>query len=148
MDNVQFARDAFDAIAQGNTDWLSAHMHEDVVFHQGGRFPTAGTYEGRDAVFAHMMEFFALVDFSMAMEMHDAAATDDHTIMLVRVSIDYQGRHLDFDEAHVWHIRDGVATEMWAIPKDPYAVDEFFAAGGPSPDPPRSPRRLRSGADA
>jgi len=128
--NAQIAREAFDAMARGDVDWLQAHMHPDVVFHQGGRFPTAGTYTGRDAVFGHMMEFFALVDFSMKIAVHDIAATDDHAVSLVQVSIDYQGRHLDFDEAHVWHIRDGVATEMWGVPKDPYEVDEFFAAAG------------------
>ena len=127
--NALFAREAFDAIARGDTDWLAAHMHPNVVFHQGGRFPTAGTYSGRDAVFGHMMEFFALVNFSMQIEVHDIAATDEHAISLVRVSIDYQGRHLDFDEAHVWHVQDGVATEMWAVPKDPYEVDAFLAAG-------------------
>lgn len=125
--NARFARDAFDAMARGDTDWLAAHMDPEVVFHQGGRFPTAGTYHSRDAVFGHMMEFFALVDFSMKFDVHDVAATDDHAVSLVRVSIDYRGRHLDFDEAHVWHVRDGKAIEMWAVPKDPYAIDEFFA---------------------
>jgi uncharacterized protein len=130
LPNEQLARDAFDAMARGDVDWLQAHMHPDVVFHQGGRFPTAGTYEGRDAVFGHMMEFFALVGFSMKTELHDVAATDDHVVSLVRVSVDYQGRHLDFDEAHVWHVQDGQATEMWALPVDPYEVDAFFAAAG------------------
>jgi len=64
----------------------------------------------------------------MKVTVHDIAATDDHAVSLVRVSIDYQGRHLDFDEAHIWHVRDGVATDMWAVPKDPYEVDAFFAA--------------------
>jgi ketosteroid isomerase-like protein len=127
--NATFAREAFDAIAGGDVDWLQAHMHEDAVFHQGGRFPTAGTYAGRDAVFGHMMEFFTLVDFSMQTVLHDIAATDDHAVSLITVSIDYKGRHLDFDEAHVWHITDGTVTEMWAVPVDPYVVDEFFAAG-------------------
>ena len=126
--NEQFARDAFDAIGRGDTEWLQAHMHADAVLHQGGRFPTAGTYKGRDAIFGHMMEFFTLVDFSMKMALHDVAATDEHATVLVQVSIDYQGRHLDFDEVHVWHVRDDVVTEMWAIPKDPYEVDAFFAA--------------------
>jgi ketosteroid isomerase-like protein len=126
--NAQFARDAFDAMARGDTDWLQSHMHPDVVFHQGGRFPTAGTYTGRDAVFGHMMEFFTLVDFSMKTDVHDIAATGHHAVSLVRVSIDYQGRHLDFDEAHIWHVHDGLVTEMWAVPRDPYEVDAFFAA--------------------
>lgn len=124
--NAVLARDAFGAIGRGDTDWLVAHMHKDVVLHQGGRFPTAGTYHGRDAVFGHMMEFFALVDFSMKITPHDVAATDDHAMSLVHVGIDYQGRHLDFDEVHVWHIRDDQTTEMWAVPKNPYEVDEFF----------------------
>ena len=126
--NAQFVRDAFDAIIGGDTAWLEAHMHPEAVFHQGGRFPTAGTYVGRDAIFGHMMEFFTMVDFSMKIALHDATATDDHAIGLVTVSIDYQGRHLDFDEAHIWHVRDGQVTEMWAVPKDPYEVDAFFAA--------------------
>ncbi|HEX6393411.1 MAG TPA: nuclear transport factor 2 family protein [Acidimicrobiales bacterium] len=125
--NAAFARSAFDAMGRGDTDWLFAHMDPEVVLHQGGRFPTAGTHRGRDAVFGHMMEFFTLVDFSMKTRVHDIAATDEHTISLVQVSIDFQGRHLDFDEAHVWHVRDGKAVEMWAVPKDPYTVDEFFA---------------------
>ena len=113
--NAVFAREAFAAIAAGDTDWLVAHMHPDVVFHQGGRFPTAGTFEGRDAVFGHMMEFFAMVDFSMTTEVHDIAATNDHAVSLIRVSVDFQGRHLDFDEVHVWHVSDGQATEMLSL---------------------------------
>jgi ketosteroid isomerase-like protein len=126
--NLQFAKDAFDAITQGNTDWLTAHMHEDVVFHQGGHFPTAGTYEGRDAVFGHMMEFFALVEFTFKMHMIDVAASADRAMMLVRVEFDYKGHHCTFDESHIWRIEDGLAVEMYAAPLDPYAVDAFFEA--------------------
>lgn len=127
-ENVQFAKDAFDAIAQGDTDWLAAHMRDDVVFHQGGRFPTAGTYHGRDAVFTHMMEFFALVDFSFKMQLVDVAGTSERAMVLVRVAFDYKGKHFEFDEAHIWHIADGLTVEMWAAPLDPYAVDAFFEA--------------------
>jgi ketosteroid isomerase-like protein len=130
--NAQLAREAFDAIGRGDVEWLAAHMHDDVVFHQGGRFPTAGTYVGRDAVFAHMMEFFELVDFSMKTEVQDVTASDEHAVSLVRVSIDYQGRHLDFDEAHIWRVRDGKTVEMWGVPKDPYAVDAFFLGEAPA----------------
>jgi ketosteroid isomerase-like protein len=126
--NEELARTAFAAIQNGDSEWLDAHMAQDAVLHQGGRFPTAGTYEGKDSVFGHMMEFFTLVDFSMRIAVHDVLATDQHVVGLVTVSIDYQGRHLDFDEAHIWHVRDGMVTEMWAVPRDPYAVDEFFAA--------------------
>src|SRR5690349_1364862 len=125
--NEQFARRAFDAIGSGDSEWLDAHMSNDVRFFQGGRFPTAGSYTGKEAVFGHMMEFFTLVDFSMKLSPHDVLANDEHVVSLVTVSIDYQGRHLDFDEAHVWHVHDDLVHEMWAVPKDPYEVDAFFA---------------------
>ena len=64
----------------------------------------------------------------MKIAVHDIAATDDHAVSLVRVSVDYHGRRLDFDEAHIWHVHDRLATEMWAVPKDPYEVDTFFAS--------------------
>ena len=67
-------------------------------------------------------------EFIELAEVHDVLATDDHVVGLVTVSIDYQGRHLDFDEAHVWHVSDEMVREMWAVPKNPYEVDEFFAA--------------------
>jgi len=126
--NESFARDAFAAINAADVPWLQAHTHDDVVFHQGGHFPTAGVYEGRDALFGHFMEFMQLVEGKFSMELHDVLANDDHAVLLVAVTIGKGGRELTFNETHVWHIRDGLAVEMWAIPVDPYAVDEFFAA--------------------
>jgi hypothetical protein len=35
--------------------------------------------------------------------------------------------HLQDDEAHVWHLVDGLATEFWGCPKDPYEADAFWS---------------------
>ena len=128
--NEGLARDAYRAMSSGDIPWLEAHTHPDVVLHQGGRFPTAGTYRGRDALFGHFMEFMTLVDGNFSIDLHDVLANDDHVVALITVTIAKDGRDLAFDEAHVWHVRDGQMTEMWAIPQDPYVVDEFFAAAG------------------
>ena len=125
--NEDLAREAYRAMSTGDIPWLEAHTHPDVVFYQGGRFPTAGTYKGRDALFAHFMEFMQLVDGNFSIELHDVLANDDHVVALIGVTIGKEGRELTFDEAHVWHIRDGLMTQMWAVPQDPYVVDEFFA---------------------
>src|SRR5262245_33541515 len=103
-------------------EWLTAHIAADAVFHQGGRFPTAGTYTGRDAIFGHMLEFLTMVDFSMKMTLQDIAASNERVMLILTVALDYQGRHLEFDETHVWRIDDGSAAELWAIPHNPYAV--------------------------
>jgi len=126
--NEQFARDAYAAIAQADVPWIVEHTHPDVVFFQGGRFPTAGRYEGRDALLGHFMEFMQLVEGNFSIELHDVLANDDHIAALIAVKIGKDGRELVFNEAHVWHVKDGLMTEMWALPVDPYTVDEFFAA--------------------
>ena len=44
------------------------------------------------------------------------------------------GKHLSFDELHLWTVADDLVVDMRAIPFDPYEVDEFFAAALPSVD--------------
>ena len=127
---VDFAQSLYDAMARGDMPWMQEHMHPDAVFHQTGRFPTAGTYRGRDAVFGHLGEFMQLVEGKFSIETHDFVDSDEHLVALIRVTIGYKGRSLDFDEAHIFHLEDGKVREMWAVPQDPYAVDAFFAEAG------------------
>jgi uncharacterized protein len=117
---------AYDAMGRGDIPWLQDHTHADVVFHQTGRFPTAGTYRGRDALFGHFMEFMQLVGGDFKIDVHDVLANDEHVTALIRVTVGRDGKQLEFEEVHVFHVRDGLLTEMWAIPQDPYSVDEFF----------------------
>jgi ketosteroid isomerase-like protein len=125
--NAAFVRQAYDAMARGDISWMQEHTDADVVFHQGGRFPTAGTYKGRDAMFGHYMEFMQLVgEFSV--EVHRVLADDEFVTSLITVTIAKDGRRLAFDEAHIFRVSDGLMKEMWAVPYDPYEVDEFFKA--------------------
>jgi ketosteroid isomerase-like protein len=126
--NVEFARGVYTAMASGNMEWMADHMHGDAVFHQTGKFPTAGTYHGRDAIFAHIGEFMQLVAGNFAIEAHDILGTENHAVALIKVAIQYKGKSFAFDEAHVFHIESGKLRELWAVPQDPYQVDAFFAA--------------------
>ena len=125
--NEELARVAYRAMTTGDVPWLEAHTHPDVRFFQGGRFPTAGAYEGRDALFGHFMEFVTLVEGNFALDLHDVLVNDDHVVALLNVTIAKGGKELSFPEVHVWHVKDGLMTEMWAIPQDPYPIDEFLA---------------------
>jgi hypothetical protein len=131
-DNIDFVRQAYDAMARADVEWMVAHMHPDVVFTQGGRFPTAGTYHGPDAVLGHFIEFMTMVEGNFAMAPHDFLGSDDRVATLLTVTITLGGRTFDFDELHVFRIADGFLVEMHAIPIDPYAVDEFFASAQPN----------------
>jgi len=128
QDNIDFARQAYDAMAAADVDWMLAHMHPEVVFVQGGRFPTAGTYRGPDAVLGHFLEFMTLVEGNFSMTPHDFLGSDERVAAVITVTIGLGGRQLDFDEMHVFKIVDGLLVEMHAVPFNPYEVDEFFAS--------------------
>jgi ketosteroid isomerase-like protein len=130
--NVALVQAAYEAMTTGDVAWLQEHTHPDVVFQQGGRFPTAGTFAGRDAMFGHMMEFLAMVEGRFSLAPRDFMASDDRVAVLLTVTVGVGGRELAFDELHVFTVSDGLVVDMRAIPLDPYAVDEFFAGAAAS----------------
>jgi ketosteroid isomerase-like protein len=124
--NIEFAQAAYAAMAASDMPWMYAHTHPDVLFVQGGRFPTAGTYHGRDAMFAHYGEFMALVAGQFELVPRDFMASDEHVVVYLTVTIGAGENRLEFEELHLWRIADDQLVEMRAIPCDPYAVDVFF----------------------
>ena len=135
QENIELARLAYEAIATGDVAWLQAHTHEDVVFQQGGRFPTAGTFVGRDAMFGHFMEFMTMVGGDFSITTHDLMASEERVAASITVTVGVGPKRISFDEVHLWTMADGLLVDLRALPFDPYAVDEFFAdalAGSPS----------------
>ena len=127
QENLELAKAAYEAIAKSDIPYLEAHTDPAVVFQQSGRFPTAGTFHGRDAMFGHFMEFMTMVEGKFSFVVHDLLASDDRVAAYISVTIGWQGRELTFDEVHLWQIRDGHLVDMRALPFDPYQLDEFFA---------------------
>src|SRR5436853_2243426 len=101
-ENVEFVRRAYEAITTADIPWMAEHTADDVVFHQGGHFPTAGTYHGRDAMFGHFMDFMTLVEGKFTLDLVDILVSDDRAAVVLSVTIGYQGRELRFDEVHLW----------------------------------------------
>lgn len=127
QENIEFAQAAYKAMAAADMEWLVAHTHPDVVFQQGGRFPTAGTYHGRDALFGHFGEFMALVRGEFALEPHDFLASHERVAVHLTVTLGSGDNRFQFDEVHLWRVSGDQVVEMHAIPFDPYAVDAYFA---------------------
>ena len=126
-ENVEFVRRAYEAMMSADLQWMAEHTADDVVFHQGGHFPTAGTYHGRDAMFGHYMEFMTMVEGKFSAELIDILASEERTAAVISVTIGYEGRELRFDEVHLWRLRSGKLVELHALPFDPYEIDEFLA---------------------
>jgi ketosteroid isomerase-like protein len=57
---------------------------------------------------------------------HDILGSDHHAVGLLRVTAARKDRELDMPVVHVVHVTNGRITEIWAHPRDQYAVDEFW----------------------
>ena len=126
--NVERMRKGYDAFGRGDLDYLRGEMFaEDVVFHVTGDNPLAGEYKGVDEVFGFFGRLMQESGGTFSLEIHDVLANDEHGVGLVRVTAEREGRRLDQNAAHVFHLRDGKVTENWTMPEDSGAVDEFWS---------------------
>jgi ketosteroid isomerase-like protein len=126
--NVERMRKGYDAFGRGDMDYLRNEMFaDDVVFHVAGDNPLAGEYKGMDEVFGFFGRLMQESGGTFSLEIHDVLANDEHGIGLVHVTAEREGRRLDQNAAHVFHLRDGKITESWSMVEDSRAGDEFWS---------------------
>jgi ketosteroid isomerase-like protein len=108
--------------AQQEMPIVDAFMADDIVWHQIGR---TEPLRGKDELRAAMME--GARDWTIAYDLHDVIANDDHAIALGTATATRGGKTLVYRTAEIFHIRDGRATERWAFSDDTEAITAFFA---------------------
>ena len=127
--NVALVRRAIEAMteqdmskAQQEMAVVNAFMADDIIWHEIGR---AEPRRGKDELRAAMME--GARDGTIAYEIHDVLANDDHAIALGRATATRGDETLEYRTAEIFHIRDGKAVERWAFSDDTAAIAAFFA---------------------
>lgn len=125
--NEDTLRSLYDAFSRRDLEGIRGLLAEDAVFHQPGRNPLSGTYQGADEVLGLMRMLGERSGGTFRVELHDVIASDEHAIGLLRATGERQGRRLDVPVVHVFHLRDGKLAELWIHPLDQYAIDEFWA---------------------
>jgi hypothetical protein len=100
----------------------------DIVWHQPGRNPTSGDYQGADGVLGLFGKLFELTDGTFKATLHDVLATDDHVVALGKIDAQRKGMTAPHDFVHVCHVKEGKLSECWIVNVDPYGVDDFFNA--------------------
>ena len=125
--NAEILRRGLEAFAKGDLATVNEVLADDVVWHVGGSSPLSGDYRGKEAV----MGFFArLAEIAPPqVSIHDVAANDEHAIALVEMSAAKPGGDSIQQRAvHVYHVRDGRATEAWFYNEDQAALDAFWSS--------------------
>jgi len=117
----------FAAFRGGDARALFEVIAEDAVWTVNGTVPVAQVYEGRERIFELFRETRRLTGGTYLSELKWSLADDAHAAAVYRARGSRLGRELDIDQVLLIVHRDGVWTEITAIPSDPPAFEAFWA---------------------
>ncbi len=100
---------------------------DDAVWHVPGAGVMAGTYRGRTAIFRFLARLPKLTGGTYRSTFIDALASEERGAGLYRARGEREGRSIDIDQLLLFTIRDGVVTEVLALPSEPAAFEAFWA---------------------
>ena len=125
--NEELVRGGYEAFAKGDMETVLARFDENIVWHVGGRSALAGEYRGHEGVMSFFGKLMEMSGGTFRLDVHDVLASDDHVVALITGSAERKGTTRTFNNAHVWHVADGKATEFWGLTTKPYEDDEFWS---------------------
>ena len=117
----------FDAFRGGDARALFEVIDEDAVWRVPGAAPVSQEYLGRERIFDLFRETRRLTDGSYLSELRWAVADDEHAVAVYRALGERLGRSLDIDQVLLIDHRDGIWTDITAVPTDPPAFEAFWA---------------------
>jgi uncharacterized protein len=124
--NASAVRRLFAAFERKDAFALRSMFAEDAVWHVGGTAAVAGTYRGRRQIVRFLGTLPRLTDGTYASRLIDVLASDERAAVLYRATGRREGRELDIDQLLLFTLRDGVVTEVLALPSDQSAFDRFW----------------------
>jgi uncharacterized protein len=125
--NAEVVRRGYSAFANADMEGIQNLFADDVVWHVGGRSPLTGDYRGTENVLGFLGDLVSQTEGTYRTEVHDVIASDRHAAALVRETAERQGKKLDQNSVHLYHVANGKVTEGWFYPGDPYTDDEFWS---------------------
>jgi uncharacterized protein len=122
----EIARRAWNAVSTSDVDALASVLADDAVWHATGRGSHAGDYRGRTEIFDYLAgvgedaeRFDSTID--------DVLVGKRYAAILFDVEGDRKGRSLNVGFVIVLRIDGDRIAEVWSVPRDQLAVDEFWA---------------------
>ena len=125
--NLEVLRRLYDALGAGDFGTVLDLFPDDIKGHVPGRSPVAGDYDGKAALAGYVGRLAELSGGTLRFEPHAVTVDDEHGVGLVRDLAERDGKTLAMNNVHVWHLRDGVLSEIWVYPGDQYAWDDFWS---------------------
>jgi ketosteroid isomerase-like protein len=127
-ENAELVRRIFDAFAGKQGFALRGLFADDATWVVPGAGLMAGTYRGRDEIFRFLGRLPKETAGTYGSRLIDVLASDDRAAAVYRAFGSRQGRTLDIDQVLLFRIEDGRVVHVLALPCDPAAFEEFWAA--------------------
>jgi ketosteroid isomerase-like protein len=125
--NAALVRRIMEAFANKEGFALRDCFAEDAIWHVPGGGVMSGTYRGRTEIFRFLARLPKLTNGTYRSTFVDALASEERGAGLYRAQGERNGRAIDIDQLLLFTIRDGLVTEVLALPSDPGAFDAFWS---------------------
>jgi ketosteroid isomerase-like protein len=124
--NAAVVRRLFAAFERKDAFALRGFFADEAVWHVGGSSRLAGTYRGRREIVRFLGSLPRLTEGTYTSRLIDVLASDERAAVLYRATGRREGRELDIDQVLLFTLRDGIVSEVLALPSDQPAFDAFW----------------------
>jgi ketosteroid isomerase-like protein len=127
QENMDLVRSGFAAFSTGDMATLKSLFAEDAIWHMPGSSVVSGPKKGRDAILSFFGELMERSGGTFAVTLKDLASSGDRVYALQHAHGERDGKTLDRDAVNVFHVSDGVVTEVEEFFHDTDDSDTFWA---------------------
>ncbi len=127
-ENEAIVRRIFDAFETKRGFALRDVFADDAVWVVPGRSTMSGTFRGREEIFRFLGRLPKETDGTYGSSLIDVLVSQDHAAALYRATGERNGRSLELEQVILFTIHDGLVRRVVALPTDPDAFAEFWAA--------------------
>ncbi len=123
--NIELIQRVYSAFMAGDREGVTGLLAPDILWHNSGFDPTAGTYRGVAEVLGYLMGENHMEDF--ALEVVDTLASDERVALVARSSGRRGDKTIVNDFVQVARIADGRVAEVWNYVWDQRGVAAFMS---------------------
>jgi ketosteroid isomerase-like protein len=116
----------YDAFESGDADVLRELLAE-CTWHAPGESLIAGAFAGGDEIVTRFGRLSEMTNGTLTFHVHEILGDGQHVVGLDRVTARRGDRTLDMNRLVIAHARDGKLMDVWLVPEDQYAFDEFWS---------------------
>lgn len=125
--NAALVRRLNEAWHAGDVETVREILAEDVVWHEPGTHPYSGELHGLAGIMQLNAHVARVTGGAISIETHDYLGSDDHAVILQRVTAERDGETYRIDEVLTCHVHDGRVTSIYVTYSDLARAERLLA---------------------